>query len=81
MVYNGYVQRVRFKYVSGYSLTMGFTNIRLRTETRDRLKARGFKGEDYDAVIVRLLDATEPPKEKSEISGQQGNFEALPVAA
>jgi hypothetical protein len=39
-----------------------FTNIRLTTETRDRLKARGFKGEDYDAVIVRLLDATETPK-------------------
>ncbi len=39
---------------------MAYTNIRLKTETRDRLKSRGFKGEDYDHVIVRLLDATEP---------------------
>jgi hypothetical protein len=36
-----------------------YTNIRLTTATRDRLKARGFKGENYDDVIVRLLNATE----------------------
>ena len=52
-----------------------FTNIRLTTQTRDRLKARGFKGEDYDAVIVRLLDATEPQK----ISEMKGNPEGLPT--
>ena len=62
MVYNGYAYSSKFKYISGKYLTMPekiFTNIRLTTATRDRLKARGFKGEDYDAVIVRLLDATE----------------------
>ncbi len=52
-----------------------FTNIRLTTATRDRLKARGFKGEDYDAVIVRLLDATEPKK----VTEIQGNAEGFPV--
>jgi hypothetical protein len=52
-----------------------YTNIRLTTATRDRLKARGFKGEDYDAVVTRLLDATEPIKS----SEKQGNFEGIPA--
>jgi hypothetical protein len=54
-----------------------FTNIRLTTATRDRLKARGFKGEDYDAVIVRLLDATESQKTLE----PQGNLESLPESS
>lgn len=36
-----------------------YTNIRLTTATRDRLKAVGFKGENYDDVIVRLLNSVE----------------------
>lgn len=51
-----------------------FTNIRLTTATRDRLKAIGFKGESFDDVIVRLLDATE--KKTSEM---QGNPERIPA--
>jgi hypothetical protein len=51
-----------------------FTNIRLTTATRDRLKAIGFKGESFDDVIVRLLDATE--KKTSEM---QGNPEGIPA--
>jgi hypothetical protein len=39
-----------------------YTNIRLKTVTRDRLKARGKKGEDYDTVLARILDLTEEPK-------------------
>jgi hypothetical protein len=35
-----------------------YTNVRLSRETRDRLKKRGMKGEDYDHIIIRLLDAT-----------------------
>jgi hypothetical protein len=54
-----------------------YTNIRLTTATRDRLKARGFKGEDYDAVVTRLLDATEPIK----ASEKQGNFEGIPASS
>lgn len=75
MVYNCYVYKDNIKYNSGNSLTMTgrtFTNIRLTTETRDRLKARGFKGEDYDAVVVRLLDATEQEK----IQGHQKSIPA-----
>jgi hypothetical protein len=33
--------------------------IRIRPEIRDQLKKRGGKGETYDAIITRLLDATE----------------------
>jgi len=51
-----------------------YTNIRLTTATRDRLKAIGFKGESFDDVIVRLLDATE--KKTSEM---QGNPESIPA--
>ena len=51
-----------------------FTNIRLTTATRDRLKAIGFKGESFDDVIVRLLDTTE--KKTSEM---QGNPESIPA--
>jgi hypothetical protein len=52
-----------------------FTSIRLTTETRDRLKTRGMKGEDYDTIIVKLLNATE--NEKIE----QGKPEGVPVQA
>ncbi len=51
-----------------------FTNIRLTTQTRDRLKAIGFKGESFDDVIVRLLNTTE--KKTSEM---QGNPESVPA--
>ena len=51
-----------------------FTNIRLTTQTRDRLKAIGFKGESFDDVIVRLLNTTE--KKTSEM---QGNPESIPA--
>ena len=53
-----------------------FTNIRLTTATRDRLKAIGFKGESFDDVIVRLLDATE--KKTSEM---QGNPVSIPATS
>lgn len=77
MIYKHYVQKISFKYHSAKYATMTettFTNIRLRTGTRDRLKARGFKGEDYDTVIVRLLDATE-----KQVIETQGNAEGLPA--
>jgi hypothetical protein len=32
------------------------TCIQLKTETRDRLKELGKKGESYDAIINRILD-------------------------
>jgi predicted CopG family antitoxin len=51
-----------------------YTNIRLTTATRDRLKSIGFKGESFDDVIVRLLDAME--KKTSEM---QGNPEGVPA--
>lgn len=38
---------------------MTTTSIRLETDTRDRLKARGTKGETYSEVIDRLLDESE----------------------
>ena len=78
MVYNCYVLRGKFKYDDSDYLTMPektYTNIRLTTQTRDRLKARGFKGEDYNAVIVRLLDATETQK----TSEMQGKPEGIPT--
>jgi hypothetical protein len=34
---------------------MTYTNIRLKTETRDVLKSIGGKGDSYDDVIVKLL--------------------------
>jgi hypothetical protein len=74
MIYKSYVHKSNFKYDSGDYLTMAektYTNIRLTTSTRDRLKARGFKGEDYDAVIVRLLNATET----------QGKPEGIPATS
>ncbi len=74
MVYKSYIHSGKFKYNGGEYLTMKektYTNIRLTTSTRDRLKARGFKGEDYDAVIVRLLDATET----------QGRPEGIPATS
>jgi hypothetical protein len=52
-----------------------FTSIRLTTETRDRLKTRGMKGEDYDTIIVKLLNATESVKI------EQGNPKGIPVQA
>jgi predicted CopG family antitoxin len=35
------------------------TTIQVRSETRDRLKSIGRKGESYDAVIRRLLEENE----------------------
>ena len=35
------------------------TNIPISTETRDRLKRLGIKGETYDTIIRRLLDKKE----------------------
>jgi len=35
------------------------TTIQVRTETKDRLKSIGRKGESYDAVINRVLDERE----------------------
>ena len=33
------------------------TTIRLRIVTRERLKKFGSKGEDYDALLMRLMDS------------------------
>ena len=33
------------------------TTIQVKSETRDRLKSIGKKGESYDQIIIRLLDA------------------------
>ena len=38
---------------------MTVTTIKVRPETRDRLKAVGTKGETYDALLNRLLDEVE----------------------
>jgi len=35
------------------------TTIRLKRGTRDRLKDLGKKGEDYDALLVRLMSQLE----------------------
>ena len=32
------------------------TTLQVRTETRDRLKSIGMKGESYDTIINRILD-------------------------
>jgi hypothetical protein len=44
---------------NGETLTddMSLTMIRIDTKTRERLKDLGKKGESYDLIIVRLLDA------------------------
>lgn len=34
------------------------TTIRLEKDVRDRLKARGSKGETYSEIVTRLLDET-----------------------
>jgi len=54
-----------------------YTNIRLTTATRDRLKAMGFKGESFDDVLVRLLDAIE----KQNTSEMQGKPEGVPATS
>jgi len=61
LVYINYASKVKFKSHAAwyYLMPEGYTNIRLSFETRDRLKKRGSKGEDYDHIIIRLLDATE----------------------
>jgi len=56
VVYICYCTVVRFKYIRMILGYMGYTNIRLRTETRDRLKKIGFKGDSYDDIINRLID-------------------------
>jgi len=35
------------------------TTIQLTTDTRERLKSKGVKGETYDQIINRLLEAEE----------------------
>lgn len=40
------------------------TSIRLRMSTRDRLKQHGAMGDDYDAVINRMLDEQEKKAKK-----------------
>jgi hypothetical protein len=70
MVYKIYVHNGKFKYDGEKYLTMPektYTNIRLTTITRDRLKAIGAKGESFDDVIVRLLDTV--GKKTSEMQG------------
>ena len=47
--------------------SMGYTNVRLKTETRDRLKKQGSKGESYDDVVARLLDVAETKAGEDEI--------------
>ncbi len=37
----------------------GFTTIMVSTDTRDRLRSLGKKGESYETVLKRLLDAFE----------------------
>ena len=32
-----------------------YTSIRITTETRDKLKAMGMKGESYDDIIIKLI--------------------------
>ena len=34
-----------------------YTNIRISFETRDKLKALGVKGESYDEIINKLMEA------------------------
>ena len=80
MIYNNYVYSTKYKYDSGRHLTMpekAYTNIRLTTATRDRLKAMGFKGESFDDVLVRLLDAIE----KQNTSETQGKPEGVPATS
>lgn len=38
---------------------MADTSIRIDPDVRDRLKARGAKGETYSEIIERLLEATD----------------------
>ncbi len=38
--------------------------LKIHPETRDRLKDAGKKGETYDQIINRLLDAREEDKDK-----------------
>lgn len=38
---------------------MEITTIKVRPETRERLKSLGVKGETYDALLNRLLDEAE----------------------
>ena len=39
--------------------TLSKTTIQIESETRDRLKERGRKGESYDTIINGLLDKIE----------------------
>ena len=43
-------------YSTQYYLSLMHTCIQLKTETRDRLKELGRKGESYDTIINRILD-------------------------
>jgi hypothetical protein len=49
--------------ISGELIELDYQNssivvIQLKLSTRERLKERGKKGESYDQIIIRLLDAT-----------------------
>lgn len=60
MVYNSYAQSITdINHAALYSIMPEYTNVRLRTATRDRLKAIGIKGEDYDHIVNRLIDKHE----------------------
>lgn len=39
-------------------MTQDRTSIKLSKEVRDRLKAKGKKGESYDELVDRLIDHT-----------------------
>ena len=39
-----------------------FTSIRITTETRDKLKSRGMKGESYDDIIAKIMKILDKKK-------------------
>ena len=45
---------------------MPFTTIRIESETRDRLRDLGRKGETYNEIIKRLIETTESQRQSSE---------------
>ncbi len=47
---------------------MGNTTVSLKTETRDRLKKYGFKGETWDQILNYLMDEVDKSeKERKEL--------------
>lgn len=53
------------------------TTISLDTETRDRLKSLGRKGETYDELVNRLIDHYLRIEEEGEGSGDEIDFERV----